>query len=251
LKRKYIFLLIICLSILFSSCSNKERRPEIFDPEKNLKKAQQLIEEYEFEKARRLLIEIKNRDTTGNYAPLAQLKLAESYIEEEDIDKAIEAYREFLRLYPDHPQAPYAQYQIGMLYFKQIKDPERGAGIARKALQEFQKLLIEFPRNPYRTEAEIRIRQCRYYISEYEFIVGKFYYKKGSCKAAIGRFSGLIRNFPESKRVPEALYLIGKCYKRVGNIKKAKVFFKKLISSYPDNPFAEDAKELLKSLPKT
>lgn len=249
MKQNLVVLLVLFSAVvLFTGCSAKQRRPEVFDPEKNLKEAQELIEDYEFERARRLLIEIKNRDTTGHYAPLAQLKLAESYIEEEDTDRAVEAYREFLRLYPDHPQAPYAQYQIGMLYFKQIKDPERGSGIAKKAMEEFEKLLRDYPRNPYRTEAEIRVAQCRYYLSEYEFIVGRFYYKKGSCRAAIGRFEGLIENFPESKRVPEAMFLIADCYRKEGNLHKARQYLQKLLLRYPKSPFAEDAKDVLEEL---
>ncbi len=247
-NRPIIVVFLIIVFMLLFACSSKEHRREVFNPEKNLKEAQELIDNYEFDRARRLLIEVKNRDTTGQYAPLAQLKIAESYIEEEDIDRAVEAYREFLKLYPDHPQAPYAQYQIGMLYFKQIKDPERGSGIAKKAMEEFEKLLRDFPRNPYRTEAELRIKQCRYYLSEYEFIVGRFYYKKGSCRAAIGRFEGLIKNFPDSKRVPEAMLLTAECYKKEGKPRKARHYLQRLLSLYPRSPFADDAKEALEEL---
>lgn len=247
-KTGLLFFIVFIGLFVTLGCSSKEKRPDVFDPEKNLKEAQELIEGYEFDRARRLLVEVKNRDTTGQYAPLAQLKIAESYIEEEDPDRAVEAYREFIRLYPDHPQAPYAQYQIGMIYFKQIKDPERGSAISRKAMEEFERLLREYPRNPYRVEAELRIKQCRYYLAEYEFMVGKFYYKKDSCKAAIGRFEGLIKNFPDSKRLPEAMFLTALCYKKQAETNRAKEYLQRLLSLYPQSPFAEQAKEELKEL---
>ncbi len=248
MRAKLVVLIVLIGTMVFFSGCAKQSRNQGFDPETNIKQAQKLIENYEFDKARRLLIEVKNRDTTGKYAPLAQLKIAESYIEEEDTDRAVEAYREFLRLYPDHPQAPYAQYQIGMLYFNQIKDPERGAGIAKRALREFERLLKDYPRNPFRAEAQIRIQQCRYYLSEYEFIVGKFYYKKGSCRAAIGRFEGLLERFPESKRAPEVMFLIADCYSKLNKPSLATHYLQELLLRFPKTKFAKKAKSLMKEL---
>ena len=153
-----------------------------------------------------------------------------------------------MRLYPDHPRASYAQYQIAMIYFNQIEGAEKGAGGARKALEEFEKLLRIYPRNPYREVVELRIRKCRNLIAEYEHLVGKFYYKKGSYHAAIGRFLGLIRDFPDYKKIPEALYLTGLSYMKLNKTDEALRYLNELKNRFPQNEFSKKAEGVIASL---
>jgi outer membrane protein assembly factor BamD len=139
---------ILLATVLLVSCGKKETvRDEVFDPKEQLQKASELIKDDEFEEARKILFEVKNRDLSKKYAHIAQLKIAESYEVDEQPDVAIEEYRKFIRHYPDHSQAAYAQYQIAMIYFNQIEGPDKGAGGARKAMKEFQTLLKVYPRN--------------------------------------------------------------------------------------------------------
>ena len=134
---------------------------EKFDPEKSFTTANELLEKKDYEKARAIFLEVKNRDQTKTFAPLAQLKIADSYVKEEEPELAVAEYRKFLDAYPDHQYASYAQYQIAMVYFDQIESPERGYGGAAKALEEFEKLKKMFPRNPYREAVDLKIEKCR------------------------------------------------------------------------------------------
>ena len=229
--------------MLLACSTNKQVRPEHFNAKEYLQRASKLIEEDDFEEARRLLFEVKNRDITREYAPIAQLKLAESYVKEENYDTAVEEYRRFLRLYPEHTQAPYAQYQIAMIYYKQIEGPDKGAGGARRALREFKRLLELYPRNPYREAAELRIKKCQNLIADYEYLVGLFYFKKGSYQAAVRRFEGLLRDFPQYKRIPEVLYRTAKSYEELGNNAKARELVKRLLDKFPENGWTRLAKE--------
>ncbi|NOY64824.1 MAG: tetratricopeptide repeat protein, partial [Nitrospirae bacterium] len=179
------FLLLLFISIVVVSCSGKkEIQHDVYDPKAYLLKAEQLIEDEEYEEARKLLLEVKNRDYSQKYAPIAQLKIAESLARDNQFEEAIKEYRRFLRLYPDHAQAPYAQYQIALIYYRQIEGPDKGAGGARRALKEFQRLLRDYPRNPYREAVELRIKKCKNLIAAYELMVAKYYYGKGSYHAA-------------------------------------------------------------------
>lgn len=240
---------VICLlfSVLFllTSCGGNKtlKKEEVFDPEKSLSKAEMLINDKEYEEARKVLLEVKNRDNTKKYATWAQLKIAESYIKDGDIDIGIEEYRKFMELYPDNQYASYAQYQVAMAYFSQIESPDRGSGAAQKALQEFLKLKELYPRNPYREVVELRIEKCRNVIADGEFMVGEFYYKKGAYNAAIGRLEGLLKQFPDYKRGDEALLLLAKAYKAAKLDDKAKETFNKLIEKYPSSKLASEAKK--------
>lgn len=245
-KWLFLFFALCFLLFILTSCGGgKAVKEEGFDPEKYLSRADRLIEDKEYEEARKLLLEVKNRDTTKKHAPRAQLKIAESYIRDGDIDIGIEEYRRFMELYPDNQYASYAQYQIGMAYFSQIESPDRGSGAALKALQEFMRLKELYPRNPYREVLELRIEKCRNVIADGEFMVGEFYYKKESYNAAINRLEGLLKQFPEYKKGDEAMILLARAYKLAKMDEKAKETFNKLIEKYPSSKLAQEAKKEL------
>jgi outer membrane protein assembly factor BamD len=235
---------ILSIFLLLTACgSKKDLVRDEFDPEISMRLADNLIDRREYENARSLLLEVKNRDATRKYAPLAQFKIADSYIKEGYPDAGIEEYRRFLALYPHHQYASHAQYQIAMAYFNQIVSPDRGAGIARKALEEFIRLKELYPRNPFREVVELRIEKCRNIIADGEFMVGQFYYKKGSYNAAINRFEGLLLNYPDYLRADETLLLLGRSYKALNMEDKARNTFQKLIEKYPSSRFVPEAEK--------
>ncbi len=245
-KTKLFFLLFLILFLC--ACSGK---PDTVKPAETIKKkkaferANELLEKKNYEEARTAFLEIKNRDTTRTFAPLAQLKIADSYVKEEESELAIAEFRRFLEAYPDHKYAVYAQYQIASVYFDQIEGPERGYSGAAKALEEFEKLKKMYPRNPYREVVDTKIQKCRNVIAGYEFLVGEFYYKKGSFNAAVNRFAGILKTYPDYQREPEVLFYIGMSYKNLGRKDKALEYFNRLVEKYPSNKLAADAKKEL------
>jgi outer membrane protein assembly factor BamD len=241
---------IIFLILFVVSCSGKQviRPSEKFDPEKAFAAANEQLDKKEYELARTSFLEIKNRDMTKKFAPLAQLKIADSYVKGDEAELAVAEYKKFLEAYPDHQYASYAQYQIAMVYFNQIEGPERGYGGAAKALEEFEKLRKMFPRNPYKDVVDIKIEKCRNIIAEYEFLVGKFYYNKGSYNAAVGRFEGLLKKFPDYSGEPEVLFYAGDAYKTLKQKEKALEYLTRLIEKYPNNKLTKDAKKELAAL---
>jgi outer membrane protein assembly factor BamD len=236
--------------IILVSCSGKAvvKTPETFDAERSFAQANKMIDAKNYSEARSVLLEIKNRDLTKKYAPLAQLRIADAYVKEGEPELAVAEYRKFLEIYPDHKYAPYAQYQIAMVYFGQIESPERGHSGALQALTEFEKLKKNFPRNPYKDLIDLRIEKCRNVMADYEFLVGQFYMDKGSYQAAINRFEGLLKNFQDYKKVDTVLLNLASCYKESGHREKAVEYFSRLLKDYPRSPLASAAKKGLSSL---
>lgn len=235
--------------VFIVSCASKApvRPAEDFDAEKSFARANKLIDDKDYQESRAILLEIKNRDLSKNFAPLAQLRIADSYIKEGEPELAVAEYRKFLEIYPDHRHASYAQYQIAMTYFNQIEGPERGYGGALKALREFEKLKKDFPRNPYRDLIELRIEKCRNVMADYEFLVGDFYLKKGAYQAAINRFETLLENFPDYKNTANVLLNLGIAHKNAGEKERSAQYLSRIIEKYPDSPVAADAKKQLSS----
>jgi len=251
--RSYPFFALSVLLLLLSvSCAGKSavKPPERFDAEKTFIQANDLLEKKSYEEARALFLEVKNRDLTKKFAPLAQLKIADSYVKEGESELAIPEYQKFLDSYPENQYASYAQYQIAMVYFDQIEGPERGYSGAAKALEEFEKLKRLYPRNPYKEDIELKIQKCKNIIAEYEFLVGDFYFKKGSYAAAIGRFEIVLKKYPGYKGEATVLFLTGKAYAGLKQKDKASEYFSRLLEKYPNDKLVKDAKSELAKIKK-
>ncbi|MBI5847049.1 MAG: hypothetical protein HZB31_03735 [Nitrospirae bacterium] len=70
----------LSLLLLLFACSKSAVKPvanEEFNAERSFDKANKLIDTKDYDEARTLLLEIKNRDLTKKYAPLAQLRIAD------------------------------------------------------------------------------------------------------------------------------------------------------------------------------
>ncbi|MDX9713916.1 MAG: outer membrane protein assembly factor BamD [Dissulfurispiraceae bacterium] len=225
--------------------SSSIKRDAAFSPEKWFADADKQLSDKYYDEARELLTEVKNRDASKKHAPIAQLKIADTYIKEGNIDIAIEEYRRFIEQYPENQYASYAQYQIAMAYFSQIESPDRGAGVAQKALREFMILKQRFPRNPYREIVDLRIDRTKNTIAEGELMIGQFYYKKDAFSAAIGRLENLLQIFPEFRRADEAMFLIAESYRGLKQQEKAKEMYAELLRKYPESKFVKEAKKRL------
>lgn len=248
-RLKLLSLIAIFLVIAAGCASDKSSlKDESIDPSESLKEANSLIEKGYYEEAREILEKIRMHDTSLNYTYLAQLRIADSYFEEESYEEAAAEYSSFLSIHPHHKYAPYARYRLAMCYFRQIKTPDVSFSLAKKALQEFRILQREYPRNPYMDITETRIKMCLKVMAEYEFGVGRFYFKKGSYQAAINRFNGMLKQYPDSSLEPEALYYLGLSYKELGRNDEAASVLNRLIEKFPSIERSSEARKLLASI---
>lgn len=246
---KGIFLFIIVLASFLACSSDKSVKKGIdFEPEVTFNQANEKIKKGDYSGAREILAMVKAQDASGKYAPLAQVRIGDTYFEEGSYEEAAIEYEQFIKIHPYHRHSSYVQYQLAMCYFNSIRTPDVSYSDAQGALIEFEKLLKLYPRNPYIDAAENRIKMCKSILAEYEFYVGKFYFKKGSYNAAALRLNGLIQNYPESKKEPEALYYLGLSYKNLNNQDKTLTTLTSLIEKYPANSFSKEAKEIIASL---
>jgi outer membrane protein assembly factor BamD len=246
-KKLLSFIIFSCflLSILFVAGCGKSAKPEMaYDPEKYMQKADELVNKKDYAEARKVLLEVKNRDTQKKYGALAHLKIADSYAREGEPDQAVTEYKKFIELYPDNQYAPYAQYQIAMTYFAQVESAQRGIGAARSALEEFNNLKRLYPRNPYRDIVELRIEKCRNILAEGDYVIAEFYYNKETYGAAVNRLESLLKNYPDYKKEEEVLLLLGKAYKELKSKDKARETFDRLNRKYPSGKAAKEAKKI-------
>ncbi len=225
---KKIFVILILLASL--GCAAKK---EVYEPVTKFKEAEEYMQKESFEKARKAYQEIQERSPERSYDPDIMLRIADTYFGEEKYDEALVGYQAFLNYHPVHRDAPYAQYQIAMCSYRQLTTIDRDPEPTRTAIKEFGKLLQKYPKSPYEEDARRYVSICTNRLAEYELYVGRFYFKKGSYKAAIGRFENLLKNYPGSTAEKDALYYDGLAHMKTGERGPALQAFENLVTKYP------------------
>ncbi|MEJ2184035.1 MAG: outer membrane protein assembly factor BamD [Nitrospirota bacterium] len=245
-------LLLVLAILLLAGCSKavKPETPPPYDVAKDFEEANHLLSKKNYDEARSHFEDVKRRDTEMKYAPLAQLRIADSYVEEEEPELAVDEYQQFLDSYPSHKYAAYAQYQIGMAYYTQIKGPARGFGAAVRALGAFESLNRIYPRNPYRESVKFKIDRCRQVIADHEYMVGDFYYRQSAYSGAIGRLESLLRDFPAYNKAPEVLYRLAVSHKHLGEDQKAEQDLEMLKKRFPGHELIKKTEEALADIEK-
>ena len=242
------FCFLCILVVLVVSCSKGKKDTTFFEPAEMLKEADTLISKKQYEKAREILEDVRVKDTSRKYATIARLRIADTFFEDESYEEAAVEYESFLSVDSLHRHASYAQFKLAMCYFKRIKSVDVSYSWAKRALDEFEKLQYNYPRNPYLDIAEERIEACKRLLAEFELYVGRFYFKKGSFNAALLRFNNILGTYPGSTHEPDALYYIGMSYKNLGQQDKAEAALHSLIEKYPAMKITGKAKSVLASI---
>src|SRR3990172_9495949 len=159
------------------------------------------------------------------FDPVVRFNEAEELMRKESFEKARAAYQEIQEKAPDKSYNADIMLRVADTYFGQEKFEE--------ALKEFEKLLRKYPRSVYEEEAGKSAAICREQLAAYELYVERFYYKKGSYKASIGRAEKLLKEFPESLTGKDALYYAGLSYMELGESAQALKTFETLVQKYP------------------
>ena len=225
---KGLLVFFIMTSILLTSCSGAKKKPASTSLLDSEKKGNETV------------------DPDKNYDATTIMERADSYHKGKKYIEAIDEYKRFLELHPTHESAGYAQYKIGLIYFEQFDSDsiDRNHEPLRQAIEAFERLVIQYPESPYRDDAIERLKVCNKKDGEYQLYIGKFYYKKEAYQAAIARFLGLLKDYPDFPGKPEALYYLVLSYKELGDMEKCREHLERLVKDYPESKYAKKANGL-------
>src|SRR6185436_7962967 len=73
-------------------------------------------------------------------------------------DDAINSAKRYVTLYPTNPDAAYAQYIIGLSYYRQILDVTQDQKYARRTIEAMDELVQRWPESEYVEDAKSKIR---------------------------------------------------------------------------------------------
>ena len=199
--------LLLIGAVALSACGSRQADlPPLTDADADgilFERGSQALEEGAWSTAREYFVQIRDNYPQSPLRARSRLGIVESY-EGEGTDvaylSALSELREFLRLYPPtHELAPEAQFKVGMVYFNQMRRPERDQSETRSAITEFEtfiELYAEFADPLLLAETRERLREARDRLSDSNYLVGRFYYRLRYYPGAIDRFREILDEDP-------------------------------------------------------
>lgn len=164
-----------------------------------------------------------------------------------DFQDAINSAKRYLALYPGSEEAAYAQYIIGLAYFKQIPDVTRDQKATAQASAAMQEVVDRYPDSEYAEDARTKIRMAHDQLAGKELQVGRYYLERRDYLAAINRFKNVVDTYPKTREVEEALYRLTESYYAMGLVQEAEASASVLGQNFPSSPWYKDAYQLLQS----
>jgi outer membrane protein assembly factor BamD len=200
-----------------------------------------------YDEARVSLTKIVERHPTSSYAARARFLIGETYYRDGDFEKAIREFETFLSFYPRHQIADLVQYRLAMSYYDQMKPVEQDQGLTQKALDQFRRLVKEYPESRYATEALAKTDLCRGRLAQKEVWVASYYFTQGNPSNARQRLELVLRDYPRSLVVPEALFLLAEVNFYEGKQADAIKLLRRLSDEYGYTDFGRRAAQRLRA----
>ena len=153
--------------------------------------------------------------------------------------EAINSGRRYVQLYPSTEDAPYAQYLVGLSYFRQIRDVTQDQSESRRTIETMEELVQRWPDSQYVEDAQAKIRFARDQLAGKEMQVGRYYLERREDIAAIGRFKVVVTDYQDTRHV--------EAYFAMGLASEAQTAAAVLGHNYPESDWYKDSYTLLQS----
>ena len=163
---------------------------------------------------------------------------------------AASEYRDFITTFPLSPSAPYAQLQIALSYFEKTLKPGRDQTKTEQALQEFKRLITDYPLSDEAKEAREKVKDCEENLAAHTLSIGELYYKRKAYPAAISRLKDILTNYPTFSGLDHVFFVLGDSYFKMDQIEESIPYYTKLISDYPQSKFIKKAQERMEEIEK-
>jgi outer membrane protein assembly factor BamD len=162
-------------------------------------------------------------------------------------EEAINSGKRYVSLYPSTPDAAYAQYIVGLSYFRQIRDVTQDQKESRRAIEAMEEVVTRWPDSEYVEDAKEKIRFARDQLAGKEMQVGRYYLERREYLAAIKRFRYVVEQYPNTRHVEEGLARLTESYYAMGLTSEAQTAAAVLGHNYPDSRWYADSYKLLQS----
>jgi outer membrane protein assembly factor BamD len=218
-------------------------------PDKVLyEKASNEITHNRYDVGRLTLQTLINTYPDSEYLSRAKLEIADSYYNEGGVSGLTQAeaeYKDFITFFPTAPEAPEAQYRVGMAHYRLMAKADRDETEARLAEAEFKEFLLKYPDSPVMPRVKARLREAQQVLAEGEYWTADFYFTHGAYLASRSRFQGIVDKYPNFSEGDYALYNLGQSLEHIKKGREAIPYYRRVITDFPLSPLVPQAKTRL------
>ena len=170
----------------------------------------------------------------------ARWKTAQGYYEVEDWATAAQEYLNFQQDYPLDERAPEALFQAGRAYQEMSLRPELDQRETERAVNAYDRVIVEYPRSEFAEEARTRKAQLRDKLAEKVYLNAEFYFDNENYMATEIYLTDLIEQYTDTSWIPTAYALLAraKCEQGLGD--RASEVYTRLRENYPDSQAARE-----------
>lgn len=222
--RRFVSFLVLALVLAgLAGCTHKNVKNPLADlgskqPDKVLfDRAMDFMKHGRWDQSRLLLQTLINTYPDSEYIARAKLGVADSWYNEGGSTAMAQAeaeYRDFITFFPNMTEASEAQMKIANIHYREMEKADRDFTHAKRAEEEYRTMLTQYPDSPLVPQAKERLRQVEEVLAEREFLIGRFYYLRGSYVAAEARLQTVVDTYPLFSSADEALMMLGDCYEK-------------------------------------
>ena len=245
---RHVRILLATLLLLAGGCGWLRPAPTpILPPDELYSIGENELARKRHEEARESFKKIVERHPNSSYAARARFLIGEAHYREGEFDKAIKEFEAFMAFFPRHQIADLVQYRLAMSYYDQLKPVEQDQGLTQKALDQFRKLVKEYPESRYATEALAKIDICRGRLAQKEVWVASYYFTQGNPSSARQRLELVLKEYPRTLVVPEALFMLADVNLHEGKNAEAVQLLRRLSEEYGHTEFGRRAVQRLRA----
>ncbi len=183
----------------------------------------------------------------SEYARRAMVMSAFTLYRQGNYSEAINSAKRYVALHPSTDEAAYAQYIVGLCYYRQIRDVTQDQKEARRTVAAMQEVVERWPESEYVEDAQTKIRFARDQLAGKEMQIGRYYLERREYIAAVKRFRGIVEGFSNTRHIEEALARLVEAYYAMGLVSEAQTAAAVLGHNYPDSDWYKDSYALLQT----
>jgi len=263
--RKY-GLIILLISVLFTSCGEYQKLLKSRDPEEKYQAALRYFNDKQYVKSQTLLDDVSAyyKGTERSEDILAYL--ARSYMGQKAYESATSYYQAYVRNYPKGKYATEAYFQIGHCQYLDAPDARLDQTTTKEAIEAFTLFVELYPESPYAEQAYQEMGELHDKLAYKELCSAKLYYNLGSylgnnylsceivCKNAL-------KNYPSSAYQEDFNWLILQSKyqqmtnsfedKKLERARDAQDEYYNFVTEFPNSKHRKEADKMLVTIKKT
>ena len=249
-KFVYNFLIIL---IIFSSisCSKTEKKvvenKKTFPLETLYRQAYESFEIGNYTRAIELFERVEKDYSYTEWAPKALLMRAYIYYDTNDYIKALTYLQRFKKYNSGHKNIAYAEYLIAICLFEQINLPALTQENTKLALEQFNKIIKNYPKSTYAEDAKFKIDLIYEQLAAKEMYLARYYAKRKKWAPALYRLDNIVKNYQNTIFIEEALHRLVEIHYLLGNINAAKKYAAILGYNYNDSDWYKKSYNLVEN----